>query len=122
MSHVVKIQTEIRDVEALGAATGRMQISPPQYEEVQLFSSRATGYAVRLKDWRYPVVCDIQTGRVAFDNFGGRWGKQDELDRLFQSYAVEKTKLEARKQGHTVQEQPLEDGSIKLTVSVGGAS
>ena len=86
------------------------------------FSSRATGYAVRLKDWRYPVVCDIQTGRVAFDNFGGRWGKQDELDRLFQSYAVEKTKLEARKQGHTVQEQPLEDGSIKLTVSVGGAS
>jgi hypothetical protein len=122
LSHIVKIQTEIRDVEALGAATGRMQISPPQYEEVQLFSSRATGYAVRLKDWRYPVVCDIQTGRVAFDNFGGRWGKQDELDRLFQSYAVEKTKLEARKQGHTVQEQSLEDGSIKLTVSVGGAS
>ena len=122
MSHIVKIQTEIRDVEALGAATGRMHISSPQYEEVQLFSSRATGYAVRFKDWRYPVVCDIQTGRVAFDNFGGRWGKQDELDRLFQSYAVEKTKLEARKQGHTVQEQPLEDGSIKLTVSVGGAS
>jgi len=122
VSHVVKIQTEIRDVEALGAATRRMQIPPPRYEEVQLFSSRATGYAVRLKDWRYPVVCDIQTGRVAFDNFGGRWGKQDELDRLFQSYAVEKTKLEARKQGHTVQEQSLEDGSIKLTVSVGGAS
>jgi len=122
LSHIVKIQTEIRDVEALGAATGRMHISSPQYEEVQLFSSRATGYAVRFKDWRYPVVCDIQTGRVAFDNFGGRWGKQDELDRLFQSYAVEKTKLEARKQGHTVQEQPLEDGSIKLTVSVGGAS
>ncbi|MEO8493902.1 MAG: DUF1257 domain-containing protein, partial [Planctomycetota bacterium] len=31
------------------------------------------------------------------------------------------TKLEARKQGHSVHEQALNDGSIKLTVSVGGA-
>ena len=122
MSHVVKIETQIRDVEALNAATRRMQLPPPQHEEVQLFSSRATGYAVRLRDWRYPVVCDVESGDVTFDNFGGRWGKQEELDRLVQNYAVEKTKLEARKQGHTVHEQPLDDGSIKLTVSVGGAA
>ena len=97
-----------------------MQIPTPEFGEVQLFSSRATGYAVRLKDWRYPVVCDVQTGRVAFDNFGGRWGKQEELNCLFQKYAVEKTRLESRKQGHTLHEQALADGSIKLTVSVGG--
>jgi hypothetical protein len=40
---------------------------------------------------------------------------------LFQGYAVEKTKLEARKQGHTVHEQALADGSVKLTVCLGGA-
>lgn len=38
------------------------------------------------------------------------------------SDAFEKAKLEARKQGHTVREQPLSDGSIKLTVQVGGAA
>ena len=121
MSHIVHIQTEIRDVEALDAATRRMHLSPPRYEEVQLFSSHATGYAVRLRDWRYPVVCDVECGQVAFDNFDGRWGKQTELDRLFQSYAIERTKLEARKQGYTVHEQSLDDGSVKLTVCVGGA-
>ncbi len=122
MSHIVNIQTEIRDVEALNAATRRMHLPPPRHEEVQLFSSRETGYAVRLRDWRYPVVCDVESGQVVFDNFGGRWGKQEELDRLFQSYAIERTMLEARKQGHTVHEQPLDDGSVKLTVCVGGAS
>jgi hypothetical protein len=122
ISHVVEIQTEIRDVEALCAATRRMGLPTPHYEDVQLFSSQAAGYAVRLRDWQYPVVCDVQSGQVAFDNFEGRWGKQVELDCLFQNYAVEKTKLEARKQGHSVHEQALEDGSIKLTVSVGSTS
>jgi hypothetical protein len=38
-----------------------------------------------------------------------------------QAYAVEKTKIEARRKGHAVTEQQLADGSIKLTVQVGGA-
>ena len=122
MSHVVEIQTTITDLEALTGATRRMQLPPPRFEEVQLFSAKATGYAVPLKDWRYPVVCDVESGQVAFDNFGGRWGQQEELDRLFQNYAIEKTKLEAHKQGHSVYEQALEDGSVKLTVNVGGTA
>tara|TARA_R100000789_G_scaffold31194_2_gene34681 strand:- start:5918 stop:6103 length:186 start_codon:yes stop_codon:yes gene_type:complete len=48
--------------------------------------------------------------------------KQVHLDRYLQSYAVEKARLEARKKGHTITEQSLEDGSIKLTVNVGGAA
>ena len=38
------------------------------------------------------------------------------------SAAVEKAKLEARRRGHTVTEQRLEDGSIKLTVRVAGGA
>lgn len=38
------------------------------------------------------------------------------------SDAVEKAKIEARKKGHSVTEQSLADGSIKLTVQVGGAA
>jgi hypothetical protein len=33
-----------------------------------------------------------------------------------QSYAVEKTRLEARKRGHSVTEQQLQDGSIRLQI------
>ena len=35
--------------------------------------------------------------------------------------AVEKAKIEARRKGHTVTEAPLADGSVKLTINVGGA-
>ena len=121
MSHIVQIQTEIRDAAAIRAACNRLRLPESVFGEVKLFSSSATGWAVQLPEWRYPVVCDVATGKVDFDNYGGRWGKQKELDRFVQGYAVEKAKIEARKKGHSVTEQQLEDGSIKVVVQVGGA-
>ena len=67
-------------------------------------------------------MLDVATGGVKFDNFNGRWGQQQELDRFLQAYACEKAKIEARKKGHTVSEQTLADGSIKLTIQVAGGA
>jgi hypothetical protein len=120
MSHIVTIRTEIRDHTAVEAACRRLQLPPPIERSVRLYSSTATGLTVELPDWRYPVVCDLHTGQVRYDNFEGRWGEQADLNRFLQAYAVEKARLEARKAGHTVTEQPLGDGSIKLTIQVGG--
>jgi hypothetical protein len=50
------------------------------------------------------------------------WGEQKHLDAFLQAYAVEKAKIEARRKGHSVTEQSLADGSIKLIVRVGGAT
>lgn len=122
MSHIVRIQTEVRDPQALRQAAQRLQLPEPTYGLARLFSSSVIGWRVQLNQWRYPVVCDTQTGQLHFDNYGGRWGKQNRLDALLQSYAIEKSKIEARKQGHSVLEQPLADGSVKLTIQVGGAS
>ena len=121
MSHIVTIETEVRDVGALRAACRRLGLTEPALKTTRMFSGEATGYCVRLPDWRYPVVCDVECGQVQFDNFAGRWGKQRELDRLMQAYAVEKAKIECRRKGHSLTEQSLVDGSIKLTVQIGGA-
>jgi hypothetical protein len=75
---------------------------------------------VRLPGWIYPAVVQTETGTVVFDNFEGRWGDRVHLDRFLQAYAVEKARLEARARGCSVVEQPLTDGSIRLTVTVGG--
>lgn len=88
----------------------------------RLFTTTATGLGIKLAGWTYPVVCDLTTGQVAFDNYQGRWGEQSKLDALLQLYAVEKAKIEARKKGYTATEQKLADGSIKLTIQVGGAA
>ena len=122
MSHIVQIETEVRDAVAVGAACQRLKLEAPTQGTAKLFSSSATGLIVNLPGWRYPAVFDTQSGQARYDNYGGRWGEQVQLDRFLQGYAVEKAKLEARKKGHTVTEQSLADGSIKLTVSVGGAA
>ena len=122
MSHIVTIETQVRDAAAVQAACQRLALAAPRQETVKLFSGEATGLTVRLPKWHYPVVCDLASGRLHFDNFGGRWGKQAELDRFLQAYAVEKARSEARRQGHTVTEQSLADGSIKLVVQVGGGA
>ncbi|MGE0535188.1 MAG: DUF1257 domain-containing protein [Pirellulales bacterium] len=122
MSHIVTIETQVRDAAAVQAACQRLTLPPPRQETVELFSGQATGLAVRLPDWHYPVVCDLDSGRLQYDNFGGRWGKQQHLDRFLQAYAVERARSEARRQGHSVTEQTLSDGSIKLVVQVGGGA
>ena len=122
MSHIVEIKTEIRDPVAIRAACQRLTLPEPVFGEVKLFSTSATGWAVRLPEWKYPVVCDVNTATIAYDNYEGRWGDLKHLHRFLQGYAVEKAKLEARKKGHSVFEQPLSDGSIRLTIQVGGAA
>lgn len=122
MSHIVQIQTEVRDAAAIGAACRRLGLTEPVQKTVELFIATATGLAVQLPGWRYPAVCNTETGRIEFDNFGGHWGEQRELDRFLQAYAVEKAKIEARKRGHSVTEQQLADGSVKLTIQVAGGA
>ena len=121
MSHIVEIRTEVRDANGVRAACDRLRLEPPVEGKTRLFSREAEGLAVRLRDWRYPVVFQTATGEARFDNYGGRWGEQSRLDQFLQAYAVERTKIEARRKGHSVSEQSLTDGSIKLTVQVGGA-
>lgn len=118
MSHIVTIRTEVRDQAAVEAACRRLSLSPPVQGEFETFSQCLTGLGVQLRGWRYPVVCDLERGAVAFDDNGGRWGDRWELDRLLQAYAVERATLEARRKGYGVAEEALADGSIRLQILV----
>jgi hypothetical protein len=97
-------------------------LPPPVDGTHHLYNSRVAGLAVQLPEWQYPAVCELSTGQVHYDNYGGLWGEQKHLDAFLQAYAVEKAKIEARRQGHSVTEQLLNDGSIKLTVQVAGGA
>ncbi|PAY21000.1 hypothetical protein CKO51_02825 [Rhodopirellula sp. SM50] len=122
MSHIVEIKTEVRDASAVRAGCNRLGLQPPVEGTFKLFSQTVSGLGVRLREWRYPVVCDLPSGNLRYDNYQGHWGDPKRLDEFIQAYAVERAKLEARKQGHSVTEQQLADGSIKVTVNVGGAA
>jgi hypothetical protein len=120
VSHIITIATEVRDAEAVRAAAKRLGLDEPIQGTFRLFDGEAMGMGVRLPGWLYYPVFDLATGQVKYDNYGGQWGEQKHLDAFLQAYAVEKAKIEARKRGHSVFEQPLADGSIKLTIQVAG--
>ena len=122
MSHIVSIKTRVTDPAALAAACQRLGLEAPVQGTAALYSSQAAGLIVRLPGWHYPAVVDPSNGDVKYDNYNGAWGSQSELDRLLQAYAVEKTRAEARRAGHTLTEQRLGDGSVKLTIQLGAGT
>ena len=73
LSHIVQIQTQVRDAAAVQAACRRLGLPAPEQGTVKLFSGEATGLAVQLPDWKYPVVCDTASGQLQYDDFEGRW-------------------------------------------------
>lgn len=120
MSHIVTIQARIRDRQALEAACHRLKLPLPQERSVEFYSGSAWGWAVELPGWVYPVVVDPASGRLHYDNYEGRWGQDQELHRLLQAYAVEKAKLEARRQGYRCRETQLADGTVRLELFAWG--
>ena len=119
MSHVVTIKTRVTDSAALAEACRRLGLEQPSSGTAKLFAAEASGLVVRLPGWTYPVVFDAATGAAQYDNYNGAWGDPAHLDKLLQAYAIEKVRLEARRAGHQLVEQPLADGSVKLIVRAG---
>ena len=111
MSHVVQIQTQVRDAAAVRAACQRLGLPAPIQGKTKLFSGEVTGLAVLLPNWQYPIVADPASGQIKLDNYQGRWGDRRHLDRFLQAYAVELAHAEARKKGHVCTEHTLADGS-----------
>jgi hypothetical protein len=119
LSHIVKIQTKVHDPKAVRQACQRLHLPAPKQGTVKLFSGKATGSVVQLPGWKYPIVADTLTGIIHYDNFEGAWGKQTELNRFLQAYAVEKARLEARRKGYVVRTRQLSDGSIRVQIQEG---
>jgi hypothetical protein len=122
VSHIVTIETEVRDRAAVAAACRRLGLAEPVTGTARPFEGETTGLLVKLPGWLYPAVVEAATGRIRYDNFERGWGDPAQLGRFVQAYSLEKAKIEAHKRGHSVSERALADGSVKLTVAVGGGA
>jgi hypothetical protein len=112
----------MKDVETLKKAVAR--IPGAEYQGIgkanRYGGQSSTGHLVKLPGWNYPVTVDLTTGECAYDNYGGHWGKEEVLDKLNQGYAVEAAKAKATEENRECEEIILEDGGIKLVISLGG--
>ena len=53
MSHIVQIQTEVRDPIAIRSACDRLKLPAPTQGSHRLFSGKVVGLGVELPNWRY---------------------------------------------------------------------
>ena len=80
----------MKDPVAIRAGCDRLRLEPPVFGQTKLFSSTVKGWAVKgwavtLPEWRYPVVCDVDSGEVAFDNYEGHARIRAELNTPIQT-------------------------------------
>jgi phage gp16-like protein len=118
MSHTVSIKaTNMTSEVYLQAACRRLNLEAPKKGVHKLFDgTKVEGNSVHLPNWNYPVVVQAD-GEAKFDNYGGRWGKEEELDKLVQAYKIEETTELARLQSYSVVEEQHANGDVKLVLS-----
>ena len=66
MSHIVTVETEVRDAAAVRAACQRLGLAAPEQGTVKLFSGEATGLAVKLPDWPARLPPASRTARLSW--------------------------------------------------------
>ena len=116
MSHTFTINAKAHDPMAVALACRRLHLPEPTVGTARFYSGEANGLRVLFPGWEYPAVIDTLTGIIHYDNFEGDWGDPVHLDHFLQAYAVEKARLEARREGHTVVEETLANGDIHLQI------
>ena len=64
---MLPVLTDIHDPAALAETCRRLGLPPPEPGSVRLGGREASGWVVRVRGLRRPVVCDTRTGVVAYD-------------------------------------------------------
>lgn len=123
MSHISKIELQVNDLSVLGSACTRLGLELIRFKtSFKWYGKDAPcAHAIRIPGADYEIgVIDRDGGFELNCDFYDRniekvIGKSGGL--LKQAYAVEKTKIEARRKGYSVLEQKTENG-IRLQVRI----
>lgn len=140
MSHVAAIQIELKDLDAIKAAVKRLGGVWKQGQKTYAWYGRHVGDyplpegftknqlgkcdhafgfdgakyevgVIRKNDGMYTILWDFYSPGGLLPHMGG-----DTADKFRQAYALEKTKIEARKKGMIVREKAMPNGAIQLSI------
>lgn len=87
-SETVSVDVAFSDTETLAAAVVAMGGQVIGQGLHELFETEpVAGFGFRLPDWSYPLVATAG-GKLAFDNYGGKWGNPADIDKLRAEYSM----------------------------------
>ena len=123
MSHISKIELEVKDLGILGQACARLGLNLMRGQQTFKWYGKDSqcDHAIKIPGANYEIGVLKKNGSLDLNcdfydrNIEKAIGKQGGL--LKQAYAVEKTKIEARKKGYSVLERQTDNG-IRLHVRI----
>jgi len=123
MSHISKIELEVKDLSILGQACTKMGLQLVKNQKTYKWygNEAECDHAIKIPDADYEIGIKHVNGRYELHcdyydaNLETAIGRQGGL--LKQAYAVAKTRIEARRKGYSVLEKQTETG-IRLHVRV----
>lgn len=87
MSHTNKVkELKLVDKATLQLACTQLGYNLQLDTRTKLFDRVMDGHAIKLPDWRYPVVIDVH-GAAHYDSYNGQWGDEKFLDTLCETYS-----------------------------------
>lgn len=117
MSHLVTIQTKVKDERAVRRACELLKLKAPRRGKFTVYTRELEGLGVFLPGWSYAMVINTTTGETQLDNYNGHWGAQVELDKFMQRYGIEAAKQLAEDEGKAYSEEYVnEQGHLCIDV------
>ena len=117
MSHIVTCKVELKNEGCLLKAADKLGLEHLGNKTHDMYGrQKATGHGFKLPNWQYPVVIG-EDGTARYDNYGGSWGKQVELDKLVQEYSAQVAEEQALMSGYTVERNYAENGDLELEMT-----
>lgn len=123
MSHIVKVEIEVKDPDAIRAACKDLGYELSSNDRARGYNNSTfeADYVMRLPGPYdvgfvkagdgYDLKCDLYQGHV--ENALGK-----NLNRFRQAYATQKTLIEARRKGYSARQVTQDDGSVQIRISV----
>lgn len=134
MSHITKVDLQIKDLTALQAAAKRLGLEFAAATEHRYFGNKMNPCEYKLSIKDNPIAYEIGVARaedgtyaLSYDAWGGGNGMMaivstdgKNLNKIKQAYGVELAKSHLRKQGHRITERVRPDGSIEIQAAIAG--
>jgi hypothetical protein len=118
MSHITKLSLSLKNLGCVKLAATRLEgATVGKISKQKLFGKTRKVLTLNLPSFKQPIYIDVITGEVFNDNFGGRWGELGVYNKFLQLYASEVTKEFAVNNNYNYEEQALEDGQIRCTLT-----
>lgn len=118
MSHMVEVAVKMTNKKAIINAAKALGVATKEVSNMKFYRSEdtATGTAVYLSGWKYPMVIE-KDGNIKMDNYNGSWGSNDRLNEFKQEYSHEALKIKLRLQRKRFTSEKI-NGKYKVKIAL----